>query len=156
MPNLDFWLLQGLLSPKSVPGSVTCEPHTHVHHLERKRRFLRCCRDLKENGLPQAHVWMFVSHLVDYVEMIRGCGLVGKDVPLEMGLEVSKAQARLSLAFFVSYLRIGCIAPMPCLPAYLTHCLPACHYASCHDKQGLNLWNLRKLLIKCISPSPQQ
>lgn len=73
---------------------------------------------------------MFGSQLVHYVGMIRGCGLVGKDVLLlEMGLELSKAPARLSLAFSASYLGMGCkllaIAPMLCLPACLTVCLPA-------------------------------
>ena len=66
---------------------------------------------------------------------VRECGFVGGSVSLRVGFEFSDDQARPNVTLFLLP-----DDPDIKLPATsLAPCLPACHHASCHDNNGLNL-----------------
>ena len=66
---------------------------------------------------------------------IRKCGLVGENVSLEVGFQVSNAQARPSVFLFLLPdhldVELSATSPAPCLPV-------GCH-TSPHNNDGLNL-----------------
>jgi hypothetical protein len=73
-----------------------------------------------------------------YLTGIRRCGPSGVGVVLmekvchwEWGFEVSEAQARPKASLLPPVIKL--LAPFP------VPCLPACHHASHHDNNGLNL-----------------
>lgn len=71
-------------------------------------------------------------------ERIRGYGLVEGSMSLRMGFEVSKAQARLDGSLFLLSKDPDVKLSATC-PA---RCLSACHHASCHSGDGLDLSEL--------------
>jgi hypothetical protein len=71
-------------------------------------------------------------------DTIRRCGLVGENVSLRIGFEVSDAQAMLNVISFISLsadqdVKLSAPSPAPCLPI--------CYHVSSHDN-GLNLRTL--------------
>lgn len=97
-----------------------------------------CYGGLNENGpfhSRELNAWSPVGEIV-WLGMIRSCGLLGGDVSLGEGFEVSKAQESpvSSLSLPPTY-GLGCkLSATASAP-----CLPACCHSPCNDGHGLTL-----------------
>ena len=90
-------------------------------------------------------VWICLAH---GSATIRRCGLIGGTASLwGWAWRVPSAPALppegLSLSWLLSYQDVELLAPS------ITPCLPECCHASCHDDNGLNLWNCKPVPVKC-------
>lgn len=55
---------------------------------------IKLCGGLNENGPLGSYIFLLIPQLVNCLERIKMCGLVGEGASLGMGFEVSKVHAR--------------------------------------------------------------
>lgn len=102
--------------------------------------FLGWCDPLHRSGLPGIHIRMCCYQGVALFERIKGIrrrGPFGGSVPLQVGVEVSKAHAKPPVS--PSAYGSGYSSQL------LSQCLHACYNASCHGDNWLNLWSCKQL-----------
>ena len=90
---------------------------------------------------------LIVSQEVTLLERIRMCGLIGgcMSLSLEVGFEVSDAQARPSVTLF--YFCWSRWRNLSYFSSTMSACMP---YASHHDDTGLNLWTCKPASTKAF------